>query len=273
MDLVVDCHVHPAFDSGLFKMYAMDGRTDFTLGGLLAEMRATRVEAAATYASYVPEFMLTNERLLDIVRGNPKLIPIGSFDPQHPDTSRLRRYLAEKKLRGLKMYAGYWNYYPWDKRFNGVLDLCEEFRVPLFIHTGDTLTRSGNLKYSRPIHVDELSVNRPDLSVVMCHAGLPWLEEAAEVAYKNENVMLDLSGLYIEHGAPYRAAFLRRISERVEYAIYYIGTVERKVLFGSDWPLARMRGVIEFIKRLHIKAEDKALILGKNAKQLLGLEI
>jgi len=271
--LIVDCHVHPTFESDLFRMYAMDGRVNFSLHGLLAEMSDAHVEAAATYASYVPEFMVTNERLLEIVRGHRNLIPIGSFDPHRPDVAKIKTYLSEGKLRGLKMYAGYWDFYPWDERFNGVLDLCEKYGVPLFIHTGDTLTRSGYLKYSRPIHVDELAVNRPDLSVVMCHSGLPWLEEAAEVAYKNENVMLDLAGIYIEHGAPYRSAYLERVSEKVEYAIYYVGAVKSKVLFGSDWPLARMRGVIGFVKQLHIKAEDKALILGRNAKELFGLRI
>jgi len=273
VNLVVDCHVHPTFESDLFRMYAMDGRVNFSLHGLLAEMKDAHVEAAVTYASYVPEFTVTNERLLEIVRGHPNLIPIGSFDPHRPDVSKLKKYLSERRLRGLKMYAGYWDLYPWDKRFDGVLDLCERYGVPLFIHTGDTLTRSGNLKYSSPINVDELAVNRPDLSIVMCHSGLPWLEEAAEVAYKNENVMLDLAGIYIEHGAPYRSAFLERVSEKIEYVIYYVGDVKGKVLFGSDWPLARMLGVIGFIRRLRIKTEDKALILSRNAKVLFGLRI
>jgi hypothetical protein len=270
--VVVDCHTHPAFESELFRLYAADGKVDFTLSGLLAEMRAARVEAAAIYASYVPEFTVTNEMLLEMAKGHPNLIPVGSFDPMDPDIPRLRKYVAERRLRGLKMYTGYWGFYPWERRFEGVFDLCERHGIPLFIHTGDTLTRNGRIKYSRPVHVDELAVNRPGLRIVICHLGLPWIDEAAEVAYKNERVMVDLSGLYVERGAPYRAAFLEKISERIEYAISYIGDVKGKVIFGSDWPLARMRGVIGFVQGLRIRVDDKMLILERNAKELFGLE-
>ncbi len=271
-DLVVDCHTHPAFESELLRSYATNGKVVFSLQGLLNEMKVAKVRAAATFASYVPEFVLTNEELIEIVKGHQNLIPIGSFDPDKPDLLRLEEQLSKGQLRGLKMYPGYWNYYPSEKRFEGVFELCQKFGVPLFIHTGDTLVSRGKIKYSRPIHIDELAVDRPDLVLVMCHLGLPWIEEGAEVAYKNENVMVDLSGLYIEHGAPYRSTYLRKISEKVAFAISYIGNVEGKVLFGSDWPLASMQGVIRFVKGLPISSEDKLLILEENSMNLFGLK-
>ncbi|MEM2914181.1 MAG: amidohydrolase family protein, partial [Candidatus Bathyarchaeia archaeon] len=115
-----------------------------------------------------------------------------------------------------------WRYYPSDRKFEDVFELCEKFGVPIFVHTGDTLTRTGKIKYSRPIFIDELAVDWPDLVLIMCHFGLPWIEEGAEIAYKNENVMVDLSGLYIEHGAPYRSMYLEKLSEKIAYAISYV---------------------------------------------------
>ncbi|MBO3802335.1 MAG: amidohydrolase, partial [Candidatus Brockarchaeota archaeon] len=211
------------------------------------------------------------EELLETVGGRPNLIPIGSFDPAKPGLQGLERQLSKGRLRGIKMYPGYWNHYPSEKRFEGVFELCQKFEVPLFIHTGDTLTRTGKVKYSRPIFVDELAVERPDLTLVLCHFGLPWIEECAEVAYKNDNVRVDISGLYVGRGAPYRSTYLRKISEKVAYAISYIGSAEEKVLFGSDWPLASIRGVVGFVERLPIRSEDKALILEENPRKLFGL--
>ncbi|MGQ9514220.1 MAG: amidohydrolase family protein [Thermoproteota archaeon] len=271
--MVIDCHTHPVFKSKLFRSYAEDGKIDFSLRGLLNEMKAARVEAAATFASYVPEFTLTNRELFEEVKGSPNLLPVGSFDPNNPKISELKDYLSRGKLLGLKMYPGYWKYYPHEKRFEDVFDLCEKFGVPLFIHTGDTLTKTGKIKYSRPIFIDELAVDRPELVIIMCHLGLPWIEEGAEVAYKNENVMVDLSGLYIEQIVPYRSMYLRKLSEKIVYAISYIGDVKGKVLFGSDWPLASMRGVIGFVKRLPLKDEDKYLIFEENPRKLFNLRL
>ncbi|MBO3802463.1 MAG: hypothetical protein JTT11_01085, partial [Candidatus Brockarchaeota archaeon] len=54
--LVVDCHTHPAFKSKLLRFHAADGKIDFSLRGLLEEMKGAKVRAAATFASYVPAF-------------------------------------------------------------------------------------------------------------------------------------------------------------------------------------------------------------------------
>ncbi|MEM2914180.1 MAG: hypothetical protein QXH91_02080, partial [Candidatus Bathyarchaeia archaeon] len=104
--MVIDCHTHPAFESELLKSYAIDGNINFSLRGLLNEMKGAHIEKAAAFASYVPEFTLTNKKLLEIVKRNRNLIPIGSFDPKNPKISELEGHLSKGQLQGLKMYPG-----------------------------------------------------------------------------------------------------------------------------------------------------------------------
>ena len=47
--------------------------------------------------------------------------------------------------------------------------------------------------------VDEVAADFPDVQFVICHCGNPWLLDATEVATKNDNVAVDLSGLLEEY--------------------------------------------------------------------------
>jgi uncharacterized protein len=63
------------------------------------------------------------------------------------------------------------------------------------IHTGDTYSPTGRVKYSHPLHVDDVAVDYPKVRFVICHLGNPWFRDCMEVVYKNDNVYTDMSGL------------------------------------------------------------------------------
>ena len=55
------------------------------------------------------------------------------------------------------------------------------------------------MKYNRPIYVDDVATNFPDLKVVMCHGGFPWVDEFLCVAHSNPNIWVDISFMdYLE---------------------------------------------------------------------------
>jgi predicted TIM-barrel fold metal-dependent hydrolase len=78
-----------------------------------------------------------------------------------------------------------------------VYALAAKYAVPVMIHCGDTYTPKGKVKYSHPLHVDEVAVDHPDVNFVICHLGNPWLRDCMEVVYKNANVYADISGLVL----------------------------------------------------------------------------
>ena len=74
------------------------------------------------------------------------------------DLRELADFLASGLIKGLKLYPGYEPFYPHDQRLRVVYELAEEFHVPVMIHSGDTYSPKGKLKYAHPLEVDEVAV-------------------------------------------------------------------------------------------------------------------
>ena len=117
--------------------------------------------------------------------------------------------------------CGYEAFYVHDPRMQVIYELAGEFGVPVMIHTGDTYDPKGKVKYAHPLEVDEVAVDFPDVTFVICHLGNPWVTDAMEVIYKNENVVGDISGFT-----------LGQFDERFEQ--YMLGVVKQVVAFAGD---------------------------------------
>jgi hypothetical protein len=158
--------------------------------------------------------------------------------------------LACNHAVGLKIYAGYEPYYLLNWRYRPFYDLAAQMRVPVVIHTGETVSQTGRLKYAHPLLVDDAAVKFPQTQFVIAHYGSPWILDAGQVAGKNPNVAIDLSGL-IEGDIDADAV----LSEQSGYWQYiktwtsYLELYDR-LLYGSDWPLVNMGKYIELISRL-----------------------
>lgn len=159
-----------------------------------------------------------------------------------PETLKEARFHLENSPHcvGFKLYPGYNYVYVNDPIHKEIFGLAREFDVPVAIHTGETASSTGILKYSHPLSVDEAAVMNPDVRFVMCHMGNPWIMDACEVALKNPNVYMDMSGL--GEGYFTKDDFLGGYSGYIEYIktwLTYLGDY-KKILYGTDWPLVNM---------------------------------
>lgn len=151
---------------------------------------------------------------------------------------------------GLKMYPGYNYVYLSDPRHEELYALAEEFDVPVMIHSGETASATALLKYSHPLTVDEVAVTHPNVRFVLCHMGNPWVMDACEMALKNPNVYLDLSGL--GEGFFTKDQFLENYAGYVEYLktwMQYLGRYD-KIMYGTDWPLVNMKTYLETMRAI-----------------------
>lgn len=178
----------------------------------------------------------------------------------------------EEKLRdtgtvGLKVYAGYRHFYVDDPVYHPFYELAEAYDVPVVIHTGDTANAQGKLKYSHPLTVDAVAVDFPRVKFVMAHYGNPWLVDATEVAKKNPNVYIDLSGL--AEGVFSVDTFMetyRGYLDILRTWMTYLGRYD-KLLYGSDWPLVNVPSYIELIGRL-VPERHHAAVFYENATRV-----
>ena len=163
--------------------------------------------------------------------------------------------LVEEQLRlpmcaGIKLYPGYTHHYVFEPLYEPFFALARKYGKPVAVHTGVTAGTMGILKYSHPLTLDETAFKYPDVSIVMCHFGNPWMTDAAALMAKNKNVSADLSGIL--EGSPDIENFAVKYRGYIEYIktwLQYVNSYDR-IMYGTDWPLVNIPSYMAFTKRL-----------------------
>jgi predicted TIM-barrel fold metal-dependent hydrolase len=249
---------------------------DYTVRGLLDELdRAGIGPGLAIPVHQVPDVGagLEEGRSLRAESGG-RLRLVSTVDPGIGDegvAAAVERWGRTPELTAIKLFPGYLPFYPHDRRLDPVYEFAVHRKVPVMFHQGDTLERNGRLKFSRPIDIDEVAVRWPDLPIVICHLGNPWVEETAELVYKNANVWTDCSGLLARPTVPYFREMFERARTRLHQLIVTVGDADR-VLYGSDWPLESIATAVDLVATLPIPEDDRERILGGNARRLFHLD-
>ena len=171
---------------------------------------------------------------------------------------------------GMKIYAGYYHVDITDPVYDPVYKLAEMYDKTIVIHTGETYSSRGLLKFSHPLRVDELAVAHPDLRIVACHMGAPWVFDAAEIAAKNPNVYIDISGLLVGNAEfIVEQAATPLLIDRYRQALVFLNNYD-KVIYGTDWPLVPLGAYIDFCKKL-IPTEHHEKVFFENAMKVYKL--
>jgi len=270
----VDAHVHLSRWWQDLEHTAYRRDLDYTVRGLLAEMDRNGIGFALAIQLRHPktpeEGLEEGRRSLEASGG--RLRPVATVDPTKgaPAVEHAIACWEQEPLAAIKLFPGYLPFYPHDPRLRPVYEYAHRRHLPVMIHQGDTLERRGLLKFARPIEVDEVAVEYPDVRFVLCHLGNPWIEEATELVYKDENVYADTSGLLAHPSLPHFPRMVERCRTLIAGVIDTIGSVER-ILYGSDWPLEELRVATDLIERLDLPPAEREAILGGNARRLFGL--
>lgn len=178
-------------------------------------------------------------------------------------------YYAQKpQCVGIKIYPGYRPVYVYDKRHWPLFELARAYDLPVAVHTGDTASSDARLKYAHPLTVDEAAADFPDVKFVICHCGNPWFADATEVAAKNPNVYIDLSGLL--EGIP-GPDFYNKQKAYFDYLSMWLNYMGRwdKLMYGSDWPLVNIADYINILKQVVPKEHHEEFFYG-NALNVYG---
>lgn len=247
---------------------------DYTLTGLLREMDSVGVAAGLVlpeeHTPTVQESLREGEAHRRSSGG--RLLKASTVDPTRGREEVERAvglWEREPDLAALKLYPGYQHFYPWEARLEPLYEFAARTHRVVMVHQGDTLDPLALVKFARPIELDEVAVRYRDVRFVLCHFGNPWVEEAAEVVYKNPNVYVDTSGLFWSPRSRYYAPMIAHMRARISGAIAAIGDPDR-VLYGSDWPLESLGTALEFVRSLALPPEDIERILGENARRLFA---
>ena len=211
---------------------------------------------------------IPNEEVAEAAAANSDMmLAFASVDP-HKGKMGLRemhRLLADFKIAGFKFHPTCQGFYPNDKMAYPMYEVIAEHKLPAVFHSGHSGMGSGmrgggglRLKYSNPMHLDDVAADFPDMKIVIAHPSWPWQDEALSVCLHKPNVYIDLSGWSPKYFAP----------QLVQYANTLL---KHKMLFGTDFPLLTPDRWIADFKQAGFRPEVHSLIFKENAIRLLGL--
>ncbi|MBU3752110.1 MAG: amidohydrolase, partial [Mycobacterium sp.] len=136
-------------------------------------------------------------------RNSDVLIPFGSVDPW-AGTAAVRRVdelVADYGVLGFKFHPSLQGFEPNDRRFYPIYEAVAAAGVPALFHTGQTGLGSAlpgghgiKLRYSDPMLLDDVAADFPDLTIVMAHPAVPWVDSQIAIASHKANCYVDLSG-------------------------------------------------------------------------------
>jgi predicted TIM-barrel fold metal-dependent hydrolase len=260
---------HTATDAAAKKYFGESGA--MRVGNALAEYYRSRKMAFVIFA--VDERLtgrkrVTNEQVVEFAEQNSDVaIPFASIDPNRgaDGVQEAKRLVSEGHIRGLKLHPPVQKFVPNDPLVYPLYELFAEARLPVIFHTGHSGIGTGmpggggvRLKYGNPVPIDDVAVDFPTMPIIMAHPSFPWQDEAISICLHKPNVYIDLSGWSPKYFSP--------------TLIQYANTLlQRKVLFGSDYPLLTPDRWLTDFDKIAIRDEVRPLILKENALKLLKL--
>ena len=227
----------------------------------LAMMAAGKVDKSLISAWVAPgKSMISNDEVAAFVQEAPEqLVGVGSVDISKPMQAvrEIRLCVSELGFKAIRVLPWLWQLPPTDRRFYPVYTTCADLGIPFCTQIGHT----GPLMPSevgRPIYLDQVALDFPELVIVAGHIGYPWTDEAIAVATKHENVFIDTSAYTIKRYPASLIEFMR-------------GHGRHKVLFGTNYPMIMPVKALEGLAGLNLDEESQGLFLAGNAQRIFNL--
>ena len=201
--------------------------------------------------------MITNDEVASFVAQAPdRLTGVGSVDCSKPmaAVNEIRRCVRDLGFKAIRVLPWLCEAPPTDRRFYPIYVACVEEGVPFCTQIGHTGPFMPS-EVGRPIYLDQVAIDFPELVIVGGHIGYPWTEEAIAVATKHPNVYIDTSAYTVKR---YPAELVR----------YLHGHGQRKVLFGTNYPMLTPAQALADIEELGLSKAAQADFLGANAERV-----
>ena len=273
MQKIIDAHVHLSErrDDALNHFARMNGLR-YTLVELLATMRSHKIVRGLLLSPPLQGGVpLPNDPVIRLCnRSGGVLAPVITAEPTAKEVKAAVKLAEEnrKEVKGFKVRLGYVKASAENPVFNRLYEYAESEELPVLFHTGDTAFSNGDLSRSHPLTLDRLANKREELTIILCHFGNPWFEDAAELIYKHPNVYADISGLIT--GGAYAEKYAEWAARKISEAIYFAAGAE-KVIFGTDYPVTKHSDTLALVRRLEVSQRDKEKILWRNAERVFRL--
>jgi predicted TIM-barrel fold metal-dependent hydrolase len=228
---------------------------------MIAAMDQAGVDRSLISAWIAPgKVMISNEEVAGFVDQYPnRLVGVGSVDITKPMAAvrDIRHCVQELGFKAIRVLSWLWETNPLDRRYYPIYATCCDLGVPFCTqigHTGPLMPSEGG----RPLYLDQVALDFPELVIVGGHIGYPWTDEAIAVATKHPNVYIDTSAYTASRYPPELVRFMKAHGRK-------------KVLFGTNFPMISPAKALEGLDKLGLGDEVQSLFLSGNARCVFGI--
>ena len=173
----------------------------------------------------------------------------------------LENAVNEMGFVGAHLYPHWCELPPNHRKYYPYYAKCSELGIPIMMQVGHNLVYSRKRRLpsvGKPIHLDQVAIDFPELKLIGIHIGIPWTEEMISMCWKHENVFTA--------GDAYAPKYWPE--SYVHYANSY---GQKKVLFGTDWPVIDPVRAVEEFNQLNFRESASQRILRENALEVFNL--
>ena len=209
-------------------------------------------------------FEIPYARVADICQRYPdRFSGLAGVDPTRgmQGLRDLEYAVKEYGFVGAHLYPHWFGLPPDHARYYPIYAKCCELEIPIMMQVGHCLRYQRERilpSVGRPITLDQIAIDFPELVLIGIHLGYPWTEEMISVVWKHEHVYIG-SDAYAPRHWP-------------ESFVHFINTWGKdKVLFGTDWPVIDPERAITEIDTLELRPESKQKFLRDTALRLFRL--
>jgi predicted TIM-barrel fold metal-dependent hydrolase len=200
----------------------------------------------------------TNEEVYDMIKGHPdRLIGMAGYDPLKIMESVRGIEVAVKEygFKGVYAHTLGWDIKADDRRMYPCYAKCAELGIAFSMQIGHSLELMTS-ECGRPIYIDKVALDFPELNFIASHTGWPWCEEMVAMASKHPNVYLDISSHLPKYLDPSIVQFMDTRGQD-------------KVLFGTNaFGLKRCK---QQLMEMPLKDDTKRKVLRDNAIKVFKL--
>jgi predicted TIM-barrel fold metal-dependent hydrolase len=173
----------------------------------------------------------------------------------------LERGVLEHGFVGAHLYPHWFELPPDDRKYYPFYAKCCELGIPIMMQIGHCLDYQRDRilpSVGRPITLDRVAIDFPELVIIGIHLGWPWTEEMIAVAYKHANVYMCGDAYGPRHWPK-------------EYVRFANSWGQDKCLFGTDWPVVDPERAMREVEDLDLRPEPKRKFLRENALAIFRL--
>lgn len=200
------------------------------------------------------------DEVADVIKVNPeRYYGLAGIDPTlgMKGVRELEKAILDHNFIGAHLHTygfglplNHAKYYPFYAK-------CCELDVPVVLQVGHSAEFMPS-SYGRPILLDEIALDFPELRIVAAHTGWPWVEELIALSWKHPNVYIGTSA----HAPKYwDQSLINFINSRGK----------EKVLYGTDYIVLSHKESLEQIEKLGLREESKRKLLRENALKVFKL--